>query len=182
MREKLFPAALSGVEKITHLFVKELSYDISRRFGMVKHCKDRAKELLDNSGISKVNYEKLLSMTYLDKPYSPDKLDDLPIKDTEELNQYGYVIDSSKSKLGLMKVKESEQHYSGGKRVARRAFAYRNNSEDDEYEDESEEESEEENSDEDTHRIKTKRKKLNINEYYTGNALKNILHMILGVA
>ena len=67
-------------------------------------------------------------------------------------------------------------------RFARRAFAYRNNSEDDEYEDESEEESEGENSEEDTHRIKTKRKKLNIDEYYTGNALKNILHMILGVA
>ena len=103
---------------------------------MESNGKDTAKELLQSGGISKANYEKLINMTYFDKVYSEKNEGKVnsKSKNTEEFNEYCYIIDKNKREMGLIKVKEAS---GSGSRYNRRRRRWTNDSDSDEEEEES---------------------------------------------
>ena len=137
---------------------------------MESNGKDTAKELMQSGGISKANYEKLINMTYFDKVYSEKNEGKVKSKskNTEEFNEYCYIIDKSKQEMGLIKVKEAS---GSGSRYNRRRRRWTNDSSDEE-EEESEEDDEDNNKPD-------KQAKIEIDDYYTDDSLSNVLHMVL---
>ena len=89
---------MAGLGQVADSYAKKLNFDISGRVGLSSDKKEEAKELLDQGGIKKATYEKLLKLELV------GKTDKEKVKESEKQIKFsssGFVIDSRKSDMSI---------------------------------------------------------------------------------
>ena len=89
---------MASLISVVDIYATKLSFDVSCRVGMPENLKEEAKQLLEQGGIKKNTYDKLLRLELVGKDNKDENKDK---KMNITFSSSGFAIDPRKSNMAI---------------------------------------------------------------------------------